>query len=251
MTFIEMKFVMGLDLGQAQDFTALAILERARNRSTPHSLRYLDRLPRNTPYPAQVRRVAELLGQEPLRGSTVLIVDATGVGRPVVDLLYREGLYPVAVTITGGEVETYENGYRAPKRLLVTSAQVLLQQGRLKFAAELPLVGVLKQELLSFRVKIDALTGHDSYGAWREGQHDDLVLALCLAAWWAEKLTPGEGELPPSGGKDTEQDERVGRQIGGGLYIPQDHHGLRDSPLGLFQPGRWDHLRKGHRRKGD
>jgi hypothetical protein len=37
---------------------------------------------------------------------------------------------------------------------------------------------VLVQELLNFRVKIDPLTAHDSYGCWREGGHDDLVLAL-------------------------------------------------------------------------
>jgi hypothetical protein len=39
---------------------------------------------------------------------------------------------------------------------------------------------------LNFRVKIDPLTAHDSYGAWREGQHDDLVLAVALAVWFAE-----------------------------------------------------------------
>jgi hypothetical protein len=35
-------------------------------------------------------------------------------------------------------------------------------------------------------MKIDLTTGHDSYGQWREGQHDDLVLAVALATWWAE-----------------------------------------------------------------
>jgi hypothetical protein len=35
-------------------------------------------------------------------------------------------------------------------------------------------------------MRIDLTTGHDSYGQWREGQHDDLVLAVALAAWWAE-----------------------------------------------------------------
>ena len=33
---------------------------------------------------------------------------------------------------------------------------------------------------------IVADTAHDSYGAWREGAHDDLVLAVCLALWIAE-----------------------------------------------------------------
>ena len=66
-------------------------------------------------------------------------------------------------------------------------AQVLLQSGRLKVAESLPLAPTLVSELLNFRVKIGPLTAHDSYGAWREGQHDDLVLALACAAWYGER----------------------------------------------------------------
>ena len=29
---------------------------------------------------------------------------------------------------------------------------------------------------------------HDTYGAWREGVHDDLVLATALACWYAERI---------------------------------------------------------------
>jgi hypothetical protein len=43
---------------------------------------------------------------------------------------------------------------------------------------------VLRQELLNFRRKINLKTAHDSYEHWREGDHDDLVLAAGLACWW-------------------------------------------------------------------
>ena len=33
---------------------------------------------------------------------------------------------------------------------------------------------------------IDPRTTHDSYAAWREQAHDDLVLAVALACWWGE-----------------------------------------------------------------
>jgi hypothetical protein len=61
-----------------------------------------------------------------------------------------------------------------------------LQNGRLKVARELPLAETLKTELLNFRVKIDPKTAHDSYEHWREGDHDDLVLATAMACWYRQ-----------------------------------------------------------------
>jgi hypothetical protein len=75
---------------------------------------------------------------------------------------------------------------RVPKRDLVGVLQVLLQTERLKVSRKLALGPILQQEMLNFRVKIDSITAHDSYAAWREGQHDDLVLSVSLAAWWGE-----------------------------------------------------------------
>ena len=34
------------------------------------------------------------------------------------------------------------------------------------------------------RVKIDPKTAHDSYAAWRENQHDDLVFAVAWHVGW-------------------------------------------------------------------
>jgi hypothetical protein len=73
-----------------------------------------------------------------------------------------------------------------PKRDLVTVTQVLLQNGRLRVAAGLPEAETLKRELLNFRVKIDPRTAHDSYEHWRESEHDDLVLAVSMAAWFRQ-----------------------------------------------------------------
>ena len=49
------------------------------------------------------------------------------------------------------------------------------------------LAQVFREELINFRVKINLKTAHDSYEAWREGEHDDLVLSVALAAWFAER----------------------------------------------------------------
>lgn len=39
---------------------------------------------------------------------------------------------------------------------------------------------------MSFRLKVNIATGHDSYEAWREGDHDDLVLSTSLAVWYRQ-----------------------------------------------------------------
>ena len=182
-------FFLGLDLGQANDYTALGAIERIGGEEGPATwhLRHLERM-RGVPYPQVVARVAAVMVAEPLRAHCRLVVDATGVGQPVVDLLAAAGLWPIAVFIHGGQQATLDKGaWHVPKRDLVAVVQVLLQSARLRIAASLPLAGVLEQELLNFRVTIDFKTAHDSYAAWCEGQHDDLVLAVALACWYGER----------------------------------------------------------------
>lgn len=182
------SFFLGLDLGQAQDYTALAVLEKQEKE---YHVRHLERPKLGTPYPVIVERVRNLMHSDPLRGRAILVVDATGVGAPIVDMFRKTGLRPVAITITGGNsVSKDGDGYHVPKRDLVTTLQVLFQSGRLKVAAELPEARVLVEELLNFKVKINPKTAHDSYEAWREGIHDDLVLAVALACWYAEHPRP-------------------------------------------------------------
>jgi len=196
----ESAFYVGLDLGQAADYTAITILERpAREQRfgyhpeppapTVYHLRHLERVTLGTTYPAIAQRVKRLTEAEPLRGRSVLIADATGVGIAVMDLLRSAGVRPVPVTITGGNQVTREpNGLHVPKRDLVFALLTLFQAERVKVAAGLSMAETLRQELLNFRVKIDA-KAHDSYAAWREGVHDDLVLSAALAAWYADRYS--------------------------------------------------------------
>jgi hypothetical protein len=187
-------FFLGLDLGQANDYTALTILEKLpaeQPQGRMYHGRLLERLPRGTPYPDVARHVKGLMATGQLAGIRHLIVDQTGVGRPVVDMLRSYGLSPLPVNITGGDKVTREGGvFGVPKRDLVSALQVLLQTGRLKFAEGLPEVKTLVSELLAFEVKITA-SAHDTYGVWREGKHDDLVLSVALAAWYAEQVGGG------------------------------------------------------------
>ncbi len=57
------------------------------------------------------------------------------------------------------------------------------ENGRLKIAKGLPLAGALMGELRAFKVRFTA-KGRDTYAA-RSGAHDDLVMAVALAVWFA------------------------------------------------------------------
>jgi hypothetical protein len=180
-----MSFYVGLDLGQSSDYTAIAIVEAA---GTDLHLRHLERYPLRTPYPEIADGVARLV-REPLlsqRSKPELIVDETGVGKAVTDMLRERKLTFRPVTITGGDAvrtgTTRERGtsYRVPKRDLVGALEVPFHTGTLKVAEGLV--------LLSFKRKIDLRTAHDSYEHWRESDHDDLVLACALACWWARRI---------------------------------------------------------------
>ena len=182
------RFYVGLDLGQSSDYTALSVLDQSNPGSeASYQVRHLERV-RGIPYPQIVTKVSEIMRSQALAGQAALVVDQTGVGAPVVDLFNQAGLSPVGVLIHGGDKATHEaDTWRVPKRDLVGSLQVLFQGGRLKISKKLPLASTLQNELLNFKVKIDPVTAHDSYSAWREADHDDLVLSVAMAAWWAEQ----------------------------------------------------------------
>jgi hypothetical protein len=185
-------YFAGLDLGQAGDYTALAVAERHRDGAAPatYAVRHLRRWRLGTGYPQIVADCRALLAQPPLAPAGRLIVDQTGCGRPVFDMFAALGLGArlIGVTITAGTTlgEPAWRQYHVPKVDLIGQLQVLLQSQRLRIAARLPEAATLLHELEGYQCKITA-AAHVQYGAWREGEHDDLLLAVALATWYAER----------------------------------------------------------------
>jgi hypothetical protein len=204
------RYAVALDLGQVQDFTGLCVV-----KTTPgghivagkppahlHDVVHLRRYPLGTPYPAIVADVAELVKRPELRPSRhatpVLGIGETGVGGAVVDLFRQERMPArlVAVTITAGREQRLEwTTASVPKLELAGVVQACLQTGRLRVVPGLALAETLKQELLGFRVKMTTVA-NEVYNP-REGIHDDLVLAVAIAVWLAEKNASGSGVMLP------------------------------------------------------
>jgi hypothetical protein len=188
-------YFVGLDLGQAQEYTAVAALERWRELDPEGSgrqvnffaVRYLERFALGTSYTAVGERLAELFGAPPLASST-LVVDQTAVGRPVVQMLKGAGIHarfrPITMTV-GHHAGSTKGSKLVPRKEIVSTLQVLLQSRRIKVAEALPEAALLVQELANFKAKV-SLAADDGLESWREGPHDDLVLAVAIAAWQGE-----------------------------------------------------------------
>jgi hypothetical protein len=170
----------------------MAIVERIlpsqADDQIEYHVRHLERYELGTPYTEIVGDMVELLSDPTFAGKTSLVVDGTGVGVPVIEMFRDAGLSPLPIWITSGESASKKGRIiRVPKHDLVSVLQVLFQSRRLKVSRALDLGAVLVDELMNFRVKITT-SAKDTYGAWREGTHDDLVLALSLACWTGERM---------------------------------------------------------------
>jgi hypothetical protein len=205
------RLVIGVDVGQASDPTAVCVVENATwrlSRNTEarlrapngkprygyaealaevpkpeYRIRHLERLQLGMPYPAQAQYLVAMITRIP--GASVYL-DATGVGRPVSDLFRQSGLGHTAVLITGGREVTNTRGFvGVPKLELISRLQATLHAGELKIASKIPDAQALVRELQEFRASWSE-SGNLMFNA-RQGAHDDLVIAAALAVWGSSR----------------------------------------------------------------
>ncbi|MCU1263596.1 MAG: hypothetical protein JWO80_6481 [Bryobacterales bacterium] len=188
-------FYIGLDLGQRQDHSAIAVVELCGGGML--GVRRVERVPLGTTYPRVVERVRTIVQHPYVAGQCRLAVDGTGLGAPVVDLLRaaRLGCEVCAVTITGGDQGHQRGaGWSVPKRDLLAGLQVLLERGELRIAGRQRDTGALVRELLDMQAAVKP-NGRLRLGADGAGQHDDLAIALALACWLAGQRRNGFGSV--------------------------------------------------------
>jgi hypothetical protein len=192
------KLVSALDLGQAQDFTAWVVTERTSKLLTDNprtwehetAVRHIERFPPGTAYSEIFAAVRERYCLPPLH-ETMLVVDQTGVGKPVINLLQRTEIpcRRKRVTITAGTQDGSDGagGWLVPNLDLIGLLQVALQNRVLKIPSGLEYGRELVEELQHFKMKPPLASDAMAEVSWRERPHDDLVLALALACWQAER----------------------------------------------------------------
>jgi hypothetical protein len=191
----------GLDLGQRNDHSALAIVDVveitsprrdpvtfAFGKSHRFDVRSVSRIPLGTPYTEIPTIVRENLHRPPLnhlgaRPRTTLAVDAGGPGLPVVDLLRQARLdcSLLPAVITGGNSGSSLHGglHSVPRKELVSLLRIAIESRILVFPANLP----LKEELAAELRAIEPNGG--------QSKHDDMAIAIALALWASNIRLPG------------------------------------------------------------
>jgi hypothetical protein len=206
------SFHLGCDLGKQSDFTAICFLRKLTpldrqnrvNGQSVYEVLMMKRFALKTSYVSIVGEISNRLKRPPFdswqdyRGitrpakvPTFLAFDQTGVGQSVSELLRNdafldkrlERLYPINIT-AGREPSEGSDFLNIPKRDLIMATLIAFEKGFLEFAADMPELPTLIDELQNFEMKFTA-KGNDTYSA-KGANHDDLVLALSLAVWSAK-----------------------------------------------------------------
>ena len=196
-------YYVGVDIGQKHDPSALAIVEYVEvpgTRRDPETyalevkkrlaLRQVERMRLGIEFSDVAARVSQVVRylngapppatnagwfQKPI--DVTVVVDGTGVGRPVVEMIKKQRMKAtvVPVNITGGMGANKGDGgfWNVSKQELMMNLAVLVDRGELRVAGNLR----NKEEWIAEMASVDSRT--------LEGDPDDMVLATALACWRA------------------------------------------------------------------
>ncbi|MBI2687310.1 MAG: hypothetical protein HYX27_13405 [Acidobacteria bacterium] len=191
---------VGLDLGQRNDYSAVAIIdvvEETSNRRDPVTfafyqttrlhLRAIERVSLGASpgeIPSKIRPVVlkPPPGHFGSRLSITLAVDAGGPGVPVLEMLRQSRLdchiLGASIAANGTGVQLPNGNYSVSRSELTGMLRFVLENRLLVFPAELP----LRDELAGELAAIESQSG--------QSKHDDMAMAIALALWAIPKRQP-------------------------------------------------------------
>lgn len=154
---------MGVDLARVQDWSVLYVLNSKRETVEIQRFQRMD-------WSFQKIRLVEMYRR--LKCAR-LVIDGTGVGDPVVEDLRKQGMNIEVIKFTN---ETKSN--------IIENLMLLFEQGVIR----IPRDDILMEELRGFEFSVNRRSGNTFYEA-AEGRHDDMVIALALAAWGSRNFS--------------------------------------------------------------
>ena len=172
------SYCVGVDLAKVDDFSILTVI----CRETKHVVAF-ERF-NQIDWAVQKERILQICNKY----NAPAIIDATGLGSPIVEDLIRQGLSVVPFQITAQS-----------KKQLIEKLMVAIEQRHITF----PNIPVLVEELGLFQYDVTDF-GNVRYAA-PEGNHDDAVISLALAVMGMGSYMYGKKERPRILKTDTAQ----------------------------------------------
>lgn len=181
--------IVSCDLAKSSDYTAISIVEQVPQKRF-YRLKSLIRPRLGTSYMAIADKLNQIISRSELRTDglkPLLVIDGTGVGAAVEDILRSGGMNPVSIKIHGGK-EIHWRGLEigVPKKDLVISLLSVFNQGRLQIPREIPEKDMILEELQKFKVRINPRTRRATFSG--DGAHDDIILSLAMGIFAGEKI---------------------------------------------------------------
>lgn len=162
-------YVMGVDLAESVDWTAISVFDTATKKEV-----HFDRFQKRD-YPLQKKQIIAKVARY---NNCRVIMDTTGVGKPIYEDLMQEGVFVEDFTFTGRSKEELIG------KLIVAVEEKYIRLQKVQEATD-------EMEVFEFKY-LDEKTGLPlktiKYGA-PQGYHDDTVCARALGVWG---LNPGK-----------------------------------------------------------
>jgi hypothetical protein len=224
-------FMISLDPAQLYDYSALSVMECIPEKEGK-IYRLVDvKRKQKLPYPGIVQWAEHVFKNPKFRSeglsTPIFLIDVGGVGRALYDMIRADGVECIAIQYTGGgEIPSFANGaYHIGKSALVGKFLAAWDDGRVQVPANASFRDLLINELKAFRGHMSS-QGRARFEA-EQGEHDDMIMSIAQAVWWAETRPQEITKLTFTGGKRVPPWKQSGSIRGGQNWLSDAarHHG--------------------------
>ena len=213
------EYIVSVDIGQRTDPFCVHIYRDFAKivdgsevlKTDDRIVHYLDLMyedqAKGLEYETMADYLATLVRHTAISNNYDMVVDSTGIGSAIVEMLRKRRLNPIPIwyTSSGSVKEIYTpmgqifssqhtlgsaralKEIHVPKADLVSSGMVLMQQGRLRITEGVKHIQRITTQLDRFKRFVDERTRRVTYEAESEAVHDEDVVCYLMAAWWMQR----------------------------------------------------------------
>lgn len=195
------SWIISIDIAKNFDRTSIAIFEKCNDFQPDgrcvsyiiaRDLKQIEKMP----YTELGRLLVRLDSNADLHSNNDLLVDSTGVGEGVCDILEEMGLLPNRVIITSGghsRIKRESKGFggfaprttfNVPKAELIDTLKIGLEQRRVRVASGIPFEDDIIMQFSHFVGELTPRTKKITYNNDDPNVHDDIVSSFAMAAWF-------------------------------------------------------------------